>query len=100
MRPVNVALVRLVAEGNTKSSADSISNWPPESGREAEAINPSGLPVLKKKGVAAAGDEARIAVRSPTDMATDPFMNVRIALSVPARARSPTRLYRRGAIRM
>jgi hypothetical protein len=36
----------------TKSSADSISNFPAESGREAVAINPSGLPVLKKNGPA------------------------------------------------
>jgi hypothetical protein len=34
--------------------------------------------------VASAGDEARIAVRSPMAMATDPFMNFCITLSVPA----------------
>ena len=36
----------------TKSSADSISNTPPASGREAVAIRPFGLPVLKKNGSA------------------------------------------------
>src|SRR4051794_28843688 len=48
-RPVNVALVRLVSLVKTKSSADSISSLPAEPGREAVAILPSGLPVLKKK---------------------------------------------------
>ena len=36
------------------SSADSISNFPGLSGRVAVAINPSGAPVLKKVGSAAA----------------------------------------------
>jgi hypothetical protein len=46
-RPVNVALVRLVGEVSTKSSAASISNRPGVSVREAAAILPSGKPVLK-----------------------------------------------------
>ena len=41
-RPVNVALVSLVGEVRTKSSADSISISPAESGREAVAIKPPG----------------------------------------------------------
>jgi hypothetical protein len=40
---------------STKSSADSISNLPAESGRLADAIKPSGLPLLKKKLSAFAG---------------------------------------------
>ena len=44
-----MALVRLVSLVKTKSSADSISSLPAEPGREAVAILPSGLPVLKKK---------------------------------------------------
>jgi hypothetical protein len=39
----------------TKSSADSISILPALSGRDAVAIRPSGLPVLKKNGTAMAG---------------------------------------------
>src|SRR5215472_5851083 len=53
-KPVNVALVIAVGEVRTKSSADSISNAP-VSGRVAVAIFPSGLPVVKKNCVAAAG---------------------------------------------
>ena len=45
----------------TKSSADSISGRPGLSGRDAVAIRPSGLPVLKKNGSAQAGETARIA---------------------------------------
>jgi hypothetical protein len=45
----------------TKSSAASISGLPGLSGRDAVAIRPSGLPVLKKKGSAQAGETARIA---------------------------------------
>jgi hypothetical protein len=78
---VNVPFVRLVAEGNTKSSADSISNLPAESGRAAEAISPSGLPVLKKKGVAAAGDGANPTARSPMDASIDPITNFRMTAS-------------------
>jgi len=59
-RPVKVALLSAVLLVKTKSSADSISIFPPLLGRDAVAIFPSGLPVLKKKGVAAAG----VAVRS------------------------------------
>ena len=57
IRPVNVALVIVVGPVSTKSSADSISNAPPEPGRDAVAINPLGSPVVKKNGVpeAAAG---------------------------------------------
>src|SRR5437867_12077840 len=53
--PVNVALVIEVGPVMTKSSADSISNLPALSGRDAVAIFPSVLPVLKKNDVAAAG---------------------------------------------
>ena len=52
---MNVALVIEVVVVSTKSSADSISNGP-VSGRVAVAIFPSGLPVLKKKGVSAAAE--------------------------------------------
>src|SRR5712691_4338907 len=51
--------------GRHKTSADSISILPPLLGRDAVAIFPSGLPVLKKKGVAAAG----VAVRRPNTTA-------------------------------
>src|SRR6516225_5800933 len=65
-RPVNVALLMLVSLVNTKSSADSISfdgaGETAVSGRDAVAIRPSGLPVLKKNGSAAAG----IAVSRPS----------------------------------
>src|ERR1700760_1668340 len=53
-RPVKVGLVSDVECVRTKSSADSISNGAPASGRVAVAIFPSGSPVLKKKGVSAA----------------------------------------------
>jgi hypothetical protein len=49
---VKVALVRLVCPVSTKSSADSISNFPADSGRVAVAILASGFPVLKKNGSA------------------------------------------------
>src|SRR5215475_1169944 len=55
IKPVNVALVIVVGPVRTKSSADSISNLPALSGRVAVAILPSGLPVLKKNGVAPTG---------------------------------------------
>jgi hypothetical protein len=58
MSPVKVALVIDVACVRTKSSADSISNGAPASGRVAVAINPSGSPVLKEKGVSAAAATA------------------------------------------
>src|ERR1043165_2249950 len=57
--PVNVAPVIVVAPERTKSSADSISVWPALSGRDAVAISPSGLPVLKKKAAPAADDAHR-----------------------------------------
>jgi len=59
-KPVNVALVIFVSVVKAKSSADSISfDGCPEgavSGRDAVAIFPSGVPVLKKNGSADAGD--------------------------------------------
>src|SRR5512135_130658 len=54
-RPVKVALVIEVGSVRTKSSADSISNPKPLSGRLAVAIFPSGSPVLKKNGAAETG---------------------------------------------
>src|SRR5579884_661544 len=45
-RPVNVAWLSTVEEARTKSSADSISNLPVLSGRDALAIRPSGSFVL------------------------------------------------------
>ena len=63
---MKVALVIEVGEVRTKSSADSISNLPVLAGRVAVAIFPSGLPVLKKNGVAAAGS----AVSKPTERTT------------------------------
>jgi len=51
-----VALVSLsVPPLTTKSSADSISILPALDGRDAVAISPSTLPVLKKNGTALAG---------------------------------------------
>jgi hypothetical protein len=52
---VKVALVIEVVVVRTKSSADSISNFPAVDGRVAVAIFPSGAPVLNKNGSAAAG---------------------------------------------
>src|SRR3954451_14905249 len=57
--PVKMALVIRVELVRTKSSADSISILPPAPGRVAVAILPSGSPVLKKNGAAAAGSAAR-----------------------------------------
>jgi hypothetical protein len=55
-RPVKVAPVIEVFVPRIKSSADSISNFPPAlSGREAVAILPSGSLVLKKVVSATAG---------------------------------------------
>jgi len=48
----------------TKSSADSISNGAPVAGRVAVAINRSGFPVLKKKGVSAAANGGKQADQS------------------------------------
>src|ERR1700751_931556 len=59
IRPVKVALVIEVECVRTKSSADSISNFPALSGRVAVAIFPSVSPVLKKKGVSAAAGSAQ-----------------------------------------
>ncbi len=53
--PVKVAPLSVVGFVRSKSSADSISNGAPTSGRDAVAILPSGFPVLKKKGEAVAG---------------------------------------------
>ena len=59
--PVKVASVIDVECVRTKSSADSISNFPSLDGREAVAIFPSGFPVLKKVVPAAAGSPKRAA---------------------------------------
>src|ERR1044072_8509370 len=68
IKPVTVALVSTVAfePANAKSSADSISDLPPTSGRVAVAILPSGSPVLKKKDddVAAAGSGVKRPIES------------------------------------
>src|SRR5215467_12400690 len=53
--PTNVALLITVSEVKKKSSPVSISNFPADEGRDAVAILPSGSPVLKMKGSAAAG---------------------------------------------
>jgi hypothetical protein len=73
-RPVNVAPVICVMSVTTKSSAASISILAAELGREAVAIRPAGLPVLKKYGSASAAlpgrsialSAARIAFRQIT----------------------------------
>ena len=57
-KPVKLPLVIAVVASRMKSSANSISNFPPVSGRAAVAIFPSGSPVLKKKGVSAAAAAA------------------------------------------
>ena len=54
-RPVKVALVSEVAAPRVKSSAVSVWIWPAPAGRDNVAMRPSGLPVLKVNGVAAAG---------------------------------------------
>src|SRR5262249_41869161 len=95
-RPVNVAKLRVVAVGKTKSSAVSISNPPVDSARVAVAIRPSGLPVLKKKGIGTDGlADAGTAIESPSSVTVvacarmacmiSPFCNpVLRANSVPA----------------
>ncbi len=75
---MKVALLSAVLLVNTKSSADSISILPPLLGRDAVAIFPSGLPVLKKKGVAAAG----VAVRRPNTTAAGAVRRRRAMISV------------------
>src|SRR5215471_8865675 len=68
MSPVKVALVMLVGVVMTKSSADSISIFPAEAGREAVAIRPSGSPVLKKNDLAeAAVPERRVTASTTTN---------------------------------
>jgi hypothetical protein len=59
-RPVNVALVIVVGEFKIKSSALSISIFPPDEGREPVAINPFGSPVLKKTESAEAGTASSV----------------------------------------
>ena len=61
--PVKVALVSVVGAVVTKSSADSISILPVDSGRLADAIRASGRPALKKKVSAFAGPTQQIAER-------------------------------------
>jgi hypothetical protein len=58
-RPVNVALVIDVECIRTKSSVDSNSNFPADSGGMTAAIFWSGSTVLKKKGVCAAAGPSR-----------------------------------------
>src|SRR5215813_13256515 len=67
IRPVNVALVIVVGPVRTKSSADSISNFPALSGRVAVPILPSGLPVMKKNGDAAAGPARKSRARTAAE---------------------------------
>jgi hypothetical protein len=62
-RPVKVAPVIEVWATRGKSSPVSISNFPALSGRAAVAILPSGLPVLKKKASAIAGNGVAIATK-------------------------------------
>jgi hypothetical protein len=69
-KPVNVALVIEVECVRTKSSADSISNGAPVSGRVAVAIFPSGSPVLKKKGASAAAGTAESKPITETEIAS------------------------------
>jgi hypothetical protein len=59
-KPVNVAWLITVCEVKSKSSADSISNLVALDGLDAVAIRPSGFPVLKEKGSAAAGVATKI----------------------------------------
>src|SRR5581483_8760087 len=53
-RPVNEPPVRTVGALSRKSSADSISRSPPDDGRLANAIRPSGAPVVNVNGSAKA----------------------------------------------
>ena len=66
MRPVNVAPVMVVGPVSAKSSAASISRLPPNAGREAIAIRPSGEPLEKVKGAPEAGTEAIAARATPS----------------------------------
>src|SRR6266436_6671186 len=52
--PVNVAISIEVSPPSVKSSAVSVWIWLPLAGRDSVAIRPSGLPVVKKNGAAAA----------------------------------------------
>src|SRR5438874_8539743 len=52
IRPVKVAWSMMVGVLRMKSSADSISILPGLSGRDAVAIKPSGLPVVKENAAA------------------------------------------------
>src|SRR5262245_24849364 len=85
--PVKVALLRMVGEVNTKSSADSISIFPAELGREAVAMSPSGFPVLKKKEPASACDPLTTIAPSATIVARCQIM--RRHLSGPLIAQNP-----------
>ena len=74
--PVNVALLRFVGDVRTKSSADSISILPAELGREAVAILPSGLPVLKKYDSAAEGVAVRMAAPIVAMLMINPTVSI------------------------
>src|SRR5438270_9921012 len=62
IRPVKLPLVSNVGLTSRKSSADSISNTPPVSGRDALAIKFVTLPVLKKNESAAQGIAVNAAI--------------------------------------
>jgi hypothetical protein len=56
---MKVALVSEVAALRVKSSAVSVWMWLALAGRDSVPINPSGAPVVKKKGAAEAGKAAK-----------------------------------------
>src|SRR5215469_9089369 len=92
--PVNVALLRMVGKVNTKSSADSISILPAELGRDAVAMRPSGLPVLKWKRSADA-EVARIAIEPTTVHAQRGSLMMSILSRGPPRIRGQFRAQQR-----
>jgi hypothetical protein len=86
MRPVNVALVMRVCCVSTKSSAVSVSWLTPlvGPGRDAVAMRPSGLPVLKEKASARAGGAANPA--AAINAAPSAAMRLRAIISLPNEA--------------
>src|SRR5664279_1719511 len=75
-RPVKLAPVIVVRPVVTKSSAASISKGAPVSGREATAMSPLTLPLLKKNGSSAQADEAARIDRAATSRKGFDFMTV------------------------
>jgi len=71
---VKVALVSEVAALRVKSSAVSVWMWPAPAGRDSVPINPSGIPVLNKKGAAEADEFAKEKAVKPAQTSADRVM--------------------------